>query len=191
MFFQVKKYKENSVFYRARISEESGFHKEKMGAPPVGVASSGRANPEGISCLYLSSDIETALNEVRAGVHDFVSVGRFVLKDDIEVVDLKNIDRITPFCDIDYTLHAVNKSSLRRISDEIAKPLRRSDSPLDYIPTQYISDFIKSEKYCGIEFKSAMMMTGYNLAIFDESLFECVEVAVHKIESLSYKHTIV
>ena len=186
--YTMKSYKEGDVFYRARISDEGGYEINQMGAPKSFQASAGRANPEGISCLYLSSDVETTLNEVRAGVHDFVTVGKFILRKDIDVVDFKNIHNISPFLELDFTQHAINKRNLIKIGDEIAKPLRRSDSFLDYLPTQYISDFIKSKGYYGIEFKSTMCMDGYNLAIFNETLFECIEVEVRKIESLQYGH---
>lgn len=38
---------------------------------------------------------------------------------------------------------------LTELSKEIAKPLRRSDSTLEYLPTQYISEFVKSQGYDG------------------------------------------
>lgn len=184
-----KKYKAGNVFYRARICpDETGFTVDKMGAPPAGVASAGRANPTGISCLYLADTDVTALNEIRAGVYDYVAVGKFVLKEDIEVVNLTLVDQISPFWGLDNTIHAVNKKHLQKISIDIAKPLRRHDSTLDYLPTQYISDFIKSRGFAGIEYKSTMNMGGYNLAIFDETLFECTSVDVYDIRELKYEY---
>ena len=182
-----KIYKAGTIFYRARICpDETGFTIDKMGAPPVGIATAGRANPTGISCLYLADKDIIAINEIRAGVYDYVAVGKFVLKEEIEVVNLTLVDQISPFGGIDNTVHAVNKKHLQKISDEIAKPLRRNDSSLDYLPTQYISDFIKSRGFAGIEYKSAMNKDGYNLAIFNESLFECETVDVYDIRELKY-----
>ncbi|MDR0853635.1 MAG: RES family NAD+ phosphorylase [Clostridiales Family XIII bacterium] len=183
-----KIYKADEFLYRARISNHEMLTEKQMGAPKPRQATSGRANPEGISCLYLTSDVDTALNEVRAGVHDIVYVGKFIAKKDIEVVDLKNIDRLSPFGNIDKTLHAVNRKSLARIANEIARPLRRNDSPLDYLPTQYISDFIKSKGHSGIEYKSTMSSDGYNVAVFDESDYECIGVVAYEIKSLEYAY---
>jgi len=186
-----KTYKVGKIFYRARICpDETGFAIGKMGAPPAGIATAGRANPTGISCLYLADKIETAFNEIKAGVYDFVAVGKFVLKEDIEVVNLTIVDQISPFWGIDNTVHVVNKKHLQKISGEIAKPLRRHDSSLDYLPTQYISDFIKSRGFAGIEFKSTMFKYGYNLAIFDEKLFECETVDVYDISELKYSYDV-
>lgn len=73
-----KPYKKGLVFYRARICKDSkGFKPKEMGSPPSEVATAGRANPEGISCLYLADSVETVLREVRAGVYDYVTVGKF------------------------------------------------------------------------------------------------------------------
>lgn len=185
-----KKYERGTVFYRARISDANGLPKTKMGAPPIGIASEGRVNASGISCLYLSKDRETTIHEIRAGTHDFVTIGRFRLKEDISLINLISLPQISPFntADIDLTQHAVNRKHLEKIGNEIARPLRRQDSPLDYLPTQYISDFIKSKGYQGIEYKSTMHEDGRNLAIFDEQKVECIDVSVVKIKEISYKH---
>lgn len=189
-----KLYKKGTVFYRARISSRDGYKLSEMGAPPNKLATAGRANPEGISYLYLSDNIETTFNEIRAGAFDYVTVGEFVLKKNISVVDLTAINKIRTFSDLDFTQHAINKPHLNRINDELAKPLRRDDSPFDYLPTQYITDFIKSIKtkgindYDGIEYCSTMSSDGYNLAIFDESLFECENVEVYDVEKLRYEY---
>jgi hypothetical protein len=187
-----KKHKARSKFYRARICRDNrGFTIDEMGAPPKGYATAGRANPAGISCLYLADTNKTALNEIRAGVYDYVAIGEFILKEDIQVVNLTMVDQISPFWGIDNTLHAVNKKHLRKIGDDIAKPLRRHDSTLDYLPTQYISDYIKSKGFEGLEYKSTMNKDGYNLAIFDQKLFECNSVVTYDIRELEYKYDIV
>lgn len=184
-----KKYKKGEIFYRARIwKSDKKFICDDMWAPPPYKASAGRANPEGISCLYLANSVDTALHEIRARVHDRASVAKFKLKSDIEVVDLAAIDKISPFQEIDINLLAYNYIHLKHISSDISKPLRRHDSPLDYLPTQYISDFIKSEGFSGIEYKSTMFFNGLNLAIFDQSLFECVDVKAYDINSIEYKY---
>ena len=185
-----KPYKADSIFYRARIwNDRHGFDKDHMGAPPASKASAGRANPEGISCLYLADSVDTTLHETRAGVYDYATVATFRLLRDIEVVNLAAIDKISPFQEIDCSLLAINLPHLRKISYEISKPLRRHDSPLDYLPTQYISDYIKSAGFAGIEYKSTMCKQGVNFAIFDETLFECIGTESYYIDSLTYSYS--
>lgn len=187
--FSFKKYKKGTSFYRARIcKDEVGFEKNEMGSPPSNKASSGRANPEGISCLYLSNSIDTTLYEIRAGAYDYVTVGEFVLQKDIEVVNLSDIDKLSPFIVPDINLIAANIVHLNNISADIARPLRRHDSSLDYLPTQYICDYIKSQEFAGVEFRSTIYNSGINYAIFDETFFECTQTMVYDIKSIKYDY---
>jgi hypothetical protein len=89
---------------------------------------------------------------------------------------------------VTYIQYAINIEHLKLISQEIAKPLRRNDSVLDYLPTQYISDYIKSQNYDGVEYISSMCENGFNLAVFDESVFKCTKTTVYDIKSLSYTY---
>lgn len=191
-----KTYKTGDLFYRARISDRSGYSINEMSAPPAGKSSEGRANAKGITCLYVASDVDTTLHEVRTGVFDFVSVGTFRLKEDIAVVNLRAITDISPFVEgLNYLDHAINKQYLEKLNTEMSKSLRRSNSTLDYVPTQYIVDFIKSiehndkQEYDGIEYNSTTNPGGYNLAIFNPELFECITVNVYDIEKLQYTST--
>lgn len=187
--YSIKKYKSGTEFYRGRIwNDNNGFDKNNLGAPPSKKATAGRANPVGISCLYIANSVETTLNETRAGVHDWISVGKFVLKQDLEIIDLAMLDKISPFLDVDIDLIAANIEHLRKIGNEIARPLRRHDSNLDYLPTQFISDYIKSLGYHGIQYKSTMCADGVNLAIFDQHLLVCTEVKDYDITGLKYNY---
>lgn len=191
-----KTYPIGSVFYRARICpNSSGYPVRSMGAPPKEKASAGRVNAEGIQVLYLADNYETTFYEARATMYDFITIGRFDLKQKIEIVNLAAIDSISPFIGFrygfDFIQYAINFDHLKMIAQEIARPLRRQDSILDYIPTQYISDFIKSRNFNGIEYISTMHKGGKNLAVFDETLFDCVEVHTYTVDAIRYEHTIV
>lgn len=193
-----KPYKEGAVFFRCRISMADGIPIEEMGAPPVEKTSDGRANARGIQCLYLGDTAETTIYETRAGAYDYVTVGKFRLTKDIIVVDLKKINQISPFIEgLDCLEYAINKEHLNKINNEMGKIMRRSDSVLDYVPTQYITDFVKSivhdgvAEYAGIEYKSVMHGDGYNLALFDPSLFECISTEVYRIDMIDYRKHIV
>lgn len=188
----VKSHREGEVFYRARICpNKEGYECTEMGAPPNDKIKGGRVNPTGISILYLSDSEDTTLYEVRAGIYDFVTVARFELLKDIEVINLAGIDHISPFIGIDYgfdfTQYAINIGHLKVIAKEIAKPLR-NDNVLDYLPTQYISDYIRSREYDGIEYISTMGRDGINLAVFDSSFFKCINKNVYDINSIFYNY---
>lgn len=144
-----KKYDKDTLMYRARIcSKKEGFKKTEIGPPPPNKRTSGRVNPEGIGVLYLSLDKETVLNETRASSLDFVTIGKFRLNQKAKIVNLSEISKISPFLFIDdLEQYAVNRKVFQEIALEISKPLRRSDSSLEYLPTQFITEFIKSKGY--------------------------------------------
>ncbi len=182
-------------FYRGRIApNKDGFTPANMGAPGKGLASDGRANSAGISRLYLASDTTTTLHEIRAAEYDYVSIGTFKPSRTIHVVDLQKIDKISPFNeDIDCTALAINKEHLSKINEEMSRTMRKGDSPLDYLPTQYICDFIMSitdengqPVFDGIMYKSAMHSKGANLAIFYPELFKCTYSRTYEVDKIVY-----
>jgi len=185
----MKSYSSGTEFYRARISKNSGgYSLDKMSAPPRDNRPAGRINPEGIGVLYLSSDRHTVLNEVRASTFDYVSIGTFRLVKDIKIVNLSGISETSPFLyQGELEKYAANRKVFKEIALETAKPLRRSDSPTEYLPTQYIAEFIKSQGYDGVEYASTLREGGYNIAVFDETLFECLSVNTVEIAKIQYE----
>lgn len=175
-------------FYRARISETTqGYTQEEMGNPPNHLAKSGRANPNGISYLYLGNDITTTLYEARASLFDYVSVGTFRLEDNISVVNLSrstyDVFRLAELESLEEVM--IHGSFIDKLEQEISKPRRKNDSELDYLPTQYLSELIKSMGFDGIEFKSSLHPEGYNIAIFYPNRFKCLDVNVYDIDNIS------
>lgn len=182
-------------FYRGRIARNGkGYSPHEMGAPPPEKAVDGRANSAGISRLYLTDSRETTLHEIRAAEYDYVTIGTFKLQRPIKVVDLRRINAISPMSeDVDCTSLAINLEHLQKINEEMSKTMRRGDSPLDYLPTQYICDFVKSITdendnfvFDGIIFRSAMHKRGSNLTVFDPSLFKCTFCRTYEVTKLTY-----
>lgn len=189
-------FKSNTILHRARIwNGDVPWDKKQMGAPPGGRASGGRINPVGISYLYLCSDSETAIREIRAGIHECISVATFklnaTLKSQLKIVDLSLFTQISPFIASTenpdfYTSYAIDIKHLHEIHDSIAEPMGKQDRQLEYLPTQYLCDFIKSCGYDGVKYSSTMDSNHYNLAVFDVNLFKCKSIKQYKIEKLNY-----
>ncbi len=181
--------KSGSIYYRSRISNKSGFDKEDMG-PPKDKIAAGRANPIGISYLYLADNLVTSLYEVRAALFDFVTVGDFRLKDDLKILNLREpIDDPISWAEQeaihDYLIYI---PFIKTLQKELSLPIRRLDKEIDYLPTQYLSEFIKSIDYDGVEFQSSLYSEGYNLAIFNPDKFECIKVEICEIKEIDLKH---
>lgn len=183
-------------FYRGRIARnEVGFKPSEMGPPPCDVVGDGRANSAGISRLYLTDNRETTFHEIRAAEFDYISIGTFKALKPLRVVDLKRIALISPFSgEVDCTVLAINSEHLRRINAEMSKTMRRGDSALDYLPTQYIADFVKSitndagePVFDGIEYQSAMHSRGSNLTIFYPEKLKCTYSRTYEVTKLVYR----
>lgn len=183
-----KIYKKGKVFHRARICDgEQIYNKDRMGKPPVDKSTAGRANPKGISYLYLSNDWETTLYETRASLYDYVTIAEFKIEEDINVLNLRDTTKISPFkLEGDIEEYLKYKKYLSKLEKELSKPIRRQDSELDYLPTQYLCEFIKSIGFDGVEFRSSLNPNGYNLAIFNDEAFECIKTTLHEVQSVKF-----
>ena len=187
----IKVIKNGRSYFRCRISSKKGFKNEEMWNPPKEYASSGRANPKGISYLYLGSSVETTLYETRASLFDYVSVGEFRLKEDIQILDLRNPDYdIIPWSETDSVeLFIIYASFIKTLQEEISLPIRKQDKELDYIPTQYISEFIKSLGFDGVEYQSSLNADGHNIAIFNPKKFECIGTKTYDITNIKLEYS--
>lgn len=187
-----KEITQDSIFYRARISNAHGFAIDEMSNPPADKAKAGRANPTGISYLYIADQLITTLYEARASLYDYVTIGEFRLKESIKVINLRGNTYDPVYLaenDLleDFLIHI---PFIKQLEYALSKPRRRSDNELDYLPTQYLCEFIKSLGFDGVEFQSSLYSDGYNLAIFNTDKFECVNVKVCDIEDIELKHKI-
>lgn len=161
-------FNKGETFYRARINaiekKDEYFPLDKMSAPLPHQVSQSRINPAGIPYLYLASEKDTAVSEVRPWVSCKITVAKFALEKDISVVNFSNKEFInTP-----------NNEQYKREEDIWRELITRLFSmPFDprddiaYIPTQYISERIKKEEFDGIVYDSALSEDGYNLCLFD------------------------
>lgn len=187
--YSIREYSIYNVFYRGRISNSNKcIQPNEMMSPPNDRAKSGRANPEGISFLYLANNYQTIFHEIRAGINDYVTIGEFKLLDNVSIADISGIDKISPFVDIDINLIMANIEHLKNISNNIAKPLRRNDSLLEYIPTQYICEFIKYQGFDGIQFNSSVHEGGICYVLFNEQKTKCVSTELFEVKSLNYDY---
>lgn len=179
--------KNNAVFYRCRISDEKGFSPDNMGNPPISKATNGRANPDGISYLYVADSLETSLYETRVSLFDYVTIGEFKLKRDLFILDLSGSkpDPIPWSENEEIENYITYIPFIQTLQKELSLPIRKRDSPMDYIPTQYISEFIKSLQYDAVQYKSSLYEGGKCLAIFDYSKLECCRTSVYEISGIN------
>ena len=179
--------KAESKLYRARISDKKGYKNEDMYAPPDDLASSGRANSKGQSCLYLCSKKDTTLKEIRASVFDYVTISTFTITRDLKILDLTSITHNSPFYSNSNKINfLLNEKHLNDIEKDLSKPMSRRDSELDYLPTQYISDYARFCGYDGVKYQSTFDNEAYNLAIFKKDVCRCSYTRNYYIKNSKY-----
>lgn len=158
-------------WYRARIrSGDDAYSIGEMGPPPRRLASHGRANPAGIPYLYLGSRPETAASEVRPHTGEVACVADFVINDPLRAVDLRQPRKlVSPFLLADANEIGKLRADiplLERLGEELTRPVLPSAAAIDYIPSQYLCEFIKKCGYDGVVYRSSVS-EGINLALFD------------------------
>jgi hypothetical protein len=155
---------------RAIVVVDTVFTVADMGAPPRRSASHGRANPAGITYLYLGSTEQTAISEIRPHTGEVACIVDFRTEHDLKLVDLRRPRKtVSPFLLADATDIAKMRSDLpflERLGEELTRPVVPQAAAIDYTPSQYLCEFIKKCGYDGVVYRSSVS-EGINLALFD------------------------
>lgn len=190
-------YVEGTKFWRARIGVDSRlkstsvFSNEvkyiphagtQIGSPPIEKATEGRLNRQRVSILYLASDTETAIAELRPHPGHLISLGQFQAKKTIKYANLAQHD-IREFLSDDLL---DNLNHILSISKVLNLPVQPENKSL-YMATQLFADGIRKAGFEGVSFKSSLGH-GVNFTSFYPEHFEYIPDSgiVHKIKNLSY-----
>jgi hypothetical protein len=182
-----------SNFCRARIAEDI-LDNDQMGKPPKKLATDGRANPVGIAYLYTSKEIETSVSEVRPSIGNTICVATLSSQSKLRVIDLTTPRRKfnpTTFEDKELVIALSLVDMLEQLSMELSKPIAQ-DRTLNYLPTQFFCEFIKSLGLVdGVKFSSSF--DGQNNIVFfepkDDNYFSVINKKLTRIDAT--QHTIV
>lgn len=175
----------NTVLYRARIhtdekkDDSTPYESKQMGPPPRNKQSSGRLNPVGINYLYLAREIETCIYEVKPYIGDYITVGTFETS--------KKETRIINLCDNQIFIadDMLTSELALRICMEYSRPIH-PNSELDYLPTQFFSEYVKRKGYDGIQYSSSINKGGKNVTLFKSEHAKCIETTSLRIDKVNY-----
>lgn len=173
-------------WYRVRImSDTEAFPLSKMGAPPKELSSHGRANPPGIPYLYLASTPETGIAEVRPHTGETACVAKFKIVKPIKVADLRNPRKlVSPFLlqgMTDVIQLRKDLPFLETLGEELTRPVLPRSAAIDYVPSQFLCEFIKKKGFSGVLYSSSVG-SGMNMALFDLEAAEAISVATYSID---------
>jgi len=176
----------------------------EMGPPSKHIAIAGRSNSEGIPYLYLASSIDTAVAEIRPWIRSEVTIGFFKILSDLRIVNTsgdepKGALSLYEFVNIgkeDFNIrrrpiHSYTSAEKEEyvwgdINSAFSKPISPNDTPLKYLPTQYLSEKLKTEGYDGVAYRSSLNEDGYNIALFDSQKAKCVGCRMYEIKKVRY-----
>lgn len=174
--------------FRARICEQSQTYTlADMGKPPKELVSNGRANPVGIPCLYVASDTTTAIAEIRPNKGEMVCVAEYSVDGTALLADLRYPRKsISPFLLTEDQIKLLRRymEYLCRLSEELTMPVLPKSAHLDYLPSQYLCEFIKHCGFDGVIYRSAMS-TGINYALFHDTKVTGIDVTQYLINDIS------
>ena len=159
------------------------YKKDKIGAPETKLVKGGRLNRLGVSFLYLATNIETAINEVRPDPGHKVSIGKFKSVKDLRIVDFDKA-----FINMSDTEKSLNDFQLLNHIDQLFSRPITQDERHKYIITQFFSDIFRKLGFDGVMFTSSVG-SGKNLLIFNPKNFIYVgskENKVYDILKLRY-----
>ncbi|WP_080890538.1 RES family NAD+ phosphorylase [Stutzerimonas stutzeri] len=174
------------LWYRARIrTGQSNYDIKDMGPPPNRLASHGRANPPGIPYLYVGSQPDTAASEVRPHTGEVACVAEFAITTPLRAVDLRHPRRlVSPFLLGDASAIGQLRADipfLERLGEELTRPVLPQGAAIDYVPSQYLCEFIKKSGYDGVIYRSSVS-DGMNLALFNPAKATGGNVSLYKIK---------
>ena len=193
---------EGSILYRAQHGvvyreDEDGLDILAYGSqrmkPLRGRAKEGRANPAGISMLYLGSSEKTAISEVRPWTGSELSVAQFRISRDIKAIDLSLGHGQAPFTNLLFAELLGEKPAGRKKKEEavwididsaFSRPVTRSEDTADYVPTQILAELFRDNGYGGLVYRSQFGETGYNFCLFDVGDADIINAAPYKVSDI-------
>src|SRR5262249_6895660 len=136
-------------YYRARIHKDRSSRAliplAEMGAPrPEQVKKGARANRAGQSVLYLASDEQTALAEVRAWKRAVVAVAKMELLRPVTILDTIDIRPIKSPFGGNVAWWSDVRRLLRRFGRELSRPVAPDEEDAEYRPSQHICELAQA-----------------------------------------------
>ncbi|MGL4992283.1 MAG: RES family NAD+ phosphorylase [Sarcina sp.] len=168
------------VLYRARIGNYIHAEDSAMKSPPVGMYSMGRCNPMGIPYLYLSDREETAIKETRARIGDLVTIAKIEIGGIYSFFDLSS-QEIKSSSINDSFIHDKKVANLvYLINRDFTKRIDEHER-LEYLPLQFIAEYIKNRDFDGFMYQSSLDLLGTNYVIFNPNRYSIVEKSLYMI----------
>jgi hypothetical protein len=162
----------------------SAFLPERM-KPQNDRAMEGRANPKGIPMLYLCTNKDAAMSEVRPWLGSLISVGYFEIQKNLLLVDCtRRTIQTPPVVYEDPGREGWDSTVWSEIDRAFTTPVTRTDDTGDYVATQILVELFRDEGFDGIAYRSAFGERSTNLALFDLECAELKSCQLHEVTNV-------
>jgi RES domain len=152
-------------------------------------AEEGRVNSKGIPCLYLSTDRDTAMTEVRPWIGSHVSVAQFIILRDLTVVDCSgNYGRFSLRDKEELPPDEREARVWQDINSAFSEPVTRLDDVAGYAPTQILAEAFRNAGNDGVIYGSKLG-AGTTIAVFDLEAAELINCEWHQVKSVKLEFT--
>lgn len=126
-----------------------GYGPDESFVPPKELTKDMRANYRYIPYLYCSDHPYLSMVETRPHYNTVVSVAILRTNENLRLLDFTM--RVKP-----QKMLKAKQDLFDDLSEIFSKPVTIDDDVLDYIPTQYIAEYVKNLGYDGISFESSL-----------------------------------
>lgn len=174
---------ENTALYRCRQHSKKndiGGAKDLVSSPFEYAKNNGRMNPAGIPMFYCSEDKKLTIQEVVNNSDKnipFYTIGEFNNKSSLKVVKLTKIPDLPSIFDEDNNKFIESILFLESFVEDAIKPINESDSIIEYIPTQIVTEYIRYNKELNVQgliYPSSKNRNKNNIVLFFNN-DECIK----------------
>jgi len=113
-----------------------------------------------------------------------VSIAIIEVDSEMEILDFDNENE-------SYIKDKVKQNLFNNLSQLFSKPVTSDDDIIDYIPTQYIAEYVKKLGYAGLKYRSSLVTSVpddifrySNIVIFDYKKCKPIKSNVYRITSV-------
>lgn len=168
-------------FHPIKSRQKSGFwgygEKDSFVPPTNDFIGDGRANPSYIKYLYTAEDAYTAVAEVRPYLSSTVSLAEIKINEKLTVADF-SVEGI-------HNMTGLAECLMFYLMKDFSRP-SESDKK-NYIPTQYVSEYIKTLGLDGIRFSSSLHSKGRNVTIFNYDNCQPINSKLFEIRDICFE----
>jgi len=186
----------NCILYRARtgdlknVLEKASKERinEEFNAPPEKYAGDGRGNAKGISYLYLTTDINTAINEVRPSIGEDVTVAEIIIKKEnlSKIFSFKLFEQWDTHMRSNLIKNSVSRNLMYIINKKMSEKVGNS---IEYVPLQFIVEYIKQLGFSGFSFDSSLD-DGHNYILFSSEFIEVKKIHLYIVKDVEHKYEV-